>query len=141
MQSLGRVGRILSGSLDPASMSVPKDSQQGQKEAPSSRQESPTAVLAESPSSQTLQSLNEKHKEDNQSQGSKGSNYSLTMRPHTMLQEPDVIASTKLAPSKTTDSVSSRIALKNMYLFYSFYLSILDHFSWIWSSGGSSATS
>lgn len=102
MQSLGKVGRILSGSLDPASMSVSKDSQQVQRD--SGRQsESPTSAIAKSPSISSLQASNAQRKaDDNQSQNS---NYSFTMNPHTILQEPDVIASTKLAHSKTTDSV------------------------------------
>lgn len=105
MQSLGRVGRILSGSLDPASMNASRDSQQAQKESQSSRQsESPSSTIAESPSSNALQAVTGPQKaDDNQSQNS---NYSLTMNSHTILQEPDVIASTKLAHSKTTDSVS-----------------------------------
>lgn len=104
MQSLGRVGRILSGSLDPAAMNTNKDSQPTQRESQSSQQsESPTAAIADSPSSQELQVSSGQKAEDSQSQSS---NYSLTMNPHTILQEPDVIASTKLAHSKTTDSVS-----------------------------------
>lgn len=108
MQSLGRVGRILSGSLDPAVMNVNRDSQQAQRDGQSSRQsESPTTALAESPSNQALQATSGNQRtDDNQSQNS---NYSLTMNPHTILQEPDVIASTKLAHSKTTDSVILKI--------------------------------
>jgi WD repeat-containing protein 44 len=94
MQSLGRVGRILSGSLDPASITV----KEAQKDSQTS-QESPTAPVSESPPV-----VSEPQKaEDNQSQNS---NYSVTMKPGAILQEPDVIASTKLAHSKTTDSVS-----------------------------------
>lgn len=88
MQSLGRVGRILSGSLDPASITVKEAQKDGQ-----TSQESPTAPVNDS-----IQKS-----EDNQSQNS---NYSVTMKPGPILQEPDVIASTKLAHSKTTDSVS-----------------------------------
>jgi hypothetical protein len=90
MQSLGRVGRILSGSLDPASITV----KEAQKDSQTS-QESPTAPVNEPNVSQKS--------EDNHSQNS---NYSITMKPGPVLQEPDVIASTKLAHSKTTDSVS-----------------------------------
>ena len=98
MQSLGRVGRILSGSLDPASITV----KEAQKDSQTS-QESPTAPVNDS-----AQIANESQKsEDNQSQNS---NYSMTMRPGPILQEPDVIASTKLAHSKTTDSVSWKIS-------------------------------
>lgn len=102
MQSLGRVGRILSGSLDPGAMSVSgSDKQPAQKE----QSESPTAIVSKSPSNTTIQSTNAQRKgDDSQSQNS---NYSLTMNPNpnTILQEPDVIASTKLPHSKTTDSV------------------------------------
>lgn len=92
MQSLGRVGRILSGSLDPASITV----KEAQKDNQTS-QESPTAPVNDSPQASESQKA-----EDNQSQNS---NYSVTMKPGPVLQEPDVIASTKLAHSKTTDSV------------------------------------
>lgn len=106
MQSLGRVGRILSGSLDPASMNV-NAAQPTQKENQSSQpSESPTPAVSKSPSNASIpatSSASQKKAEDNQSQNS---NYSLTMNPNTILQEPDVIASTKLAHSKTTDSVS-----------------------------------
>lgn len=106
MQSLGKVGRILSGSLDPASVNVNRETQPAQKD--SSRQsESPTSVIAKSPSVSSLQATNVQRKaDDNLSQNS---NYSFTMNPHTVLQEPDVIASTKLAHSKTTDSVRNSL--------------------------------
>lgn len=108
MQSLGKVGRILSGSLDPASMNVSRDSQPAQKENQSSQKsESPTSTVAESTSNSALQASSGQAKaDDNQSQNS---NYSLTMNNHIILQEPDVIASTKLAHSKTTDSVRNQI--------------------------------
>lgn len=104
MQSLGKVGRILSGSLDPASISVSQNSQVAQKDNQSSQQsESPTSGVAKSPSNPSLKaSAGQLKTDDNQSQNS---NYSLTMNHHIILQEPDVIASTKLAHSKTTDSV------------------------------------
>lgn len=106
MQSLGRVGRILSGSLDPASMNV-NAAQPTQKENQSSQpSESPTPAVSKSASNASIpatSSASQKKADDNQSQNS---NYSLTMNPNTILQEPDVIASTKLAHSKTTDSVS-----------------------------------
>lgn len=104
MQSLGKVGRILSGTLDPPPMSVSRESQQSQKESQTNLQsESPTSAIVESSSSLVPQSGQWKA-DDNQSQNS---NYSLIMNTHTILQEPDVIASTKLAHSKTTDSVST----------------------------------
>ena len=97
MQSLGRVGRILSGSLEPNALSISREQQQSQQAQQSPLMESPSNNT-EMPSSSNLQPS------DNQSQSS---NYSLTIsrNPPTMLQEPDVIASTKLSHSKTTDSV------------------------------------
>jgi WD repeat-containing protein 44 len=94
MQSLGRVGRILSGSLDPASINV----KEAQKDSQTCH-ESPTAPVNDSP-----QTTSEPQKfEDNLSQNS---NYSVTMKPGPILQKPDVIASTKLAHSKTSNSVN-----------------------------------
>jgi hypothetical protein len=93
MQSLGRVGRILSGSLDPGPLSVSKDS-------------TLQNLQLESPSSAISEECGEvKKSEDTQSQSS---NYSLLTSGNQIiqqLQEPDVIASTKLSQSKTTDSV------------------------------------
>lgn len=109
MQSLGRVGRILSGSLDPPSTNA-NVAQVAQKENQTSQQsESPTPAVSKSPSNASIPAASlgsQKKTEDSQSQNS---NYSLTMNPNTILQEPDVIASTKLAHSKTTDSVSCRV--------------------------------
>lgn len=106
MQSLGRIGRILSGSLDPASTNA-SVAQAAQKENQVSQQsESPTQAVSKSPSNASIPAVSsgsQKKAEDSQSQNS---NYSLTMNPNQILQEPDVIASTKLAHSKTTDSVS-----------------------------------
>lgn len=92
MQSLGRVGRILSGSLDPGPLSISKDS-------------TLQNLQLESPSNVISEECNEtKRPEDSQSQLS---NYSLVTSRNQIqqLQEPDVIASTKLSQSKTTDSV------------------------------------
>lgn len=92
MQSLGRVGRILSGSLDPGPLSISKDS-------------TLQNLQLESPSSAISEECSEvKKSEDTQSQSS---NYSLVTSSNQIqqLQEPDVIASTKLSQSKTTDSV------------------------------------
>jgi WD repeat-containing protein 44 len=105
MQSLGRVGRILSGSLDPAVMNVKSDSQVIQRDTPIS-QESPPAMSprVESPSKA---SSSDEAKGKNEDSHSQCSNYSgIIISKTTILQEPDVIASTKLAHSKTTDSVS-----------------------------------
>lgn len=103
MQSLGKVGRILSGSLDPTAISVRSESQNAQRDTPVS-EEAPQASSSsrvESPSK--ISSSDEARKqEDSHSQCS---NYSGIISKSTILQEPDVIASTKLAHSKTTDSV------------------------------------
>lgn len=97
MQSLGRVGRILSGSLEPNALSISREQPQQAQQQQSPLMESPTNN-AEMPSSSNLQPSLDSH--------SQSSNYSLTIsRNPTMLQEPDVIASTKLSHSKTTDSV------------------------------------
>lgn len=92
MQSLGRVGRILSGSLDPGPLSISKDSTLQNLQL-----ESPTNAITEECSEV-------RKSEDTQSQSS---NYSLLTSSNQIqqLQEPDVIASTKLSQSKTTDSV------------------------------------
>lgn len=97
MQSLGRVGRILSGSLDPGPISMSKDST-----IQNLQLESPTNAITEECSSEIKKS------EDTHSQSS---NYNLSLitsgnQIMQQLQEPDVIASTKLSQSKTTDSVS-----------------------------------
>ena len=96
MQSLGRVGRILSGSLEPNALSISREQPQQTQQQQSPLMESPPNN-ADMPTSSNLQPS------DSHSQSS---NYSLTIsRNPTMLQEPDVIASTKLSHSKTTDSV------------------------------------
>lgn len=98
MQSLGRVGRILSGSLEPGALSV-------NREQPSQSQ------LTESPSNNELQSITttQKRTEDSLSLSSSNSQKAMSQKQQQqrpiILQEPDVIASTKLAHSKTTDSV------------------------------------
>lgn len=96
MQSLGRVGRILSGSLEPGALSVSRDQ-------PSQSQ------LPESPTNNELQSNStQKRAEDSHSLSSSNSQKAMSQQQQQrpiILQEPDVIASTKLAHSKTTDSV------------------------------------
>jgi len=119
MQSLGRVGRILSGSVDPSSISLNRESMQSSSSNPQS--ESPTSNVSQSPSNAPSHQQQTQHQQSNKHQRkqtttttttaedshSQNSNYSLTMNHQpTILQEPDVIASTKLAHSKTTDSVS-----------------------------------
>ena len=97
MQSLGRVGRILSGSLDPSS-SVGRDSNQlSMQQNPSV---SSSSLINSNSSSNTT--LVEKVKDaDSQSMNSSNTEYSLR------LAEPDLVSSTKLAHSKTTDSITS----------------------------------
>lgn len=111
MQSLGRVGRILSGSLDPGpfSNSSKENTQQNLQ------LESPTNVTsATSEKTDSLKSQQQKS-DDTISQSS---NYSLVTsnsasnHMNTVLQEPDVIASTKLSQSKTTDSVSQIVLIR-----------------------------
>lgn len=108
MQSLGRVGRILSGSLEPNALSISREQPQQAQQQQSPLMESPTNN-AEQPSSSNLQPS------DSHSQSS---NYSLTISRNTMLQEPDVIASTKLSHSKTTDSVRQKLIHHVMTLLF-----------------------
>lgn len=131
MQSLGRVGRILSGSVDPSGMSVNRESVHAQSaQHATQKSESPTSN-SDSPSNTPLTS-HQQRADDNNSQNS---NYSLTMNHSVMLQEPDVIASTKLAHSKTTDSVSyarsyfNRILNLFLVTFRSLQL-VLEQFLW-----------
>lgn len=95
MVSLGRVGRILAGSIDASEMSVGKDAmlaqQQQRQQQQSSSRLAATAAAVTSPEAADKVSVNSS---TTSSGGSK-----------TGFQEPDVIASTKLAPSKSTDSV------------------------------------
>lgn len=117
MTSLGRVGRILSGSLDPSSVSVGRDSnqlhmaiQQQQQQQHQQQHDSTSLGNSNSSSNATItQTLTNRTRDsDNQSLNSDNTEYSFTMHRPTILQEPDVIASTKLAHSKTTDSVSTK---------------------------------
>lgn len=106
MQSLGRVGRILSGSLDPG----PFSSSSKESTQQNLQLESPTNVT--SATSEKTDSFKSQHLQKSDDTISQSSNYSLVTsnsvsnQINTVLQEPDVIASTKLSQSKTTDSVS-----------------------------------
>lgn len=116
MQSLGRVGRILSGSLDPAVMNVKADTQVATSRDTPISQESPSSTTSprvDSPSKAASSSDEAKGKQEDSN--SQCSNYSGIISKTTILQEPDVIASTKLAHSKTTDSVSYLISLQNYF--------------------------
>ena len=110
MQSLARVGRILSGSLDPGPFSSASSKESTQQNL---QLESPTNVTsATSEKTDSLKSQLQLQKSDDTI--SQSSNYSLVTSNstgNTVLQEPDVIASTKLSQSKTTDSVSQLMSL------------------------------
>lgn len=83
MTSLGRVGRILAGSIDPSAVSVDQFTM-------------PSSSSAHGTKSSTVNS-----------QTTTPESKSEPSHPaKIVLQEPDVIASTKLAHSKTTDSIS-----------------------------------
>lgn len=93
MTSLGRVGRILAGSIDPSTMSVDRESLQFTM---------PSSSLVQGPRTSATNS-------QTTTPESKPEICSKTELPQPnkiILQEPDVIASTKLAHSKTTDSIS-----------------------------------
>ncbi|XP_073814597.1 WD repeat-containing protein 44 isoform X2 [Musca autumnalis] len=129
MTSLGRVGRILAGSIDPSSMSIDREyfantnssqQQQIQQQIAQQQQRLHQTQLTNSGSSSTLSSV----KSANITSGPiEASSSRTTVQQNTTasvsdtltttfdkpvtLQEPDVIASTKLAHSKTTDSITS----------------------------------
>ncbi|XP_058824445.1 WD repeat-containing protein 44 isoform X2 [Topomyia yanbarensis] len=132
MTSLGRVGRILAGSasVDASALSIGKDSlyvAASPSSAPQSLMAVPSASSRETllsgsqsiplstgivgnVSAENISTSNngsneevEMHQE-NTSSGGNASDYRLNM--NVPLQEPDVIASTKLAHSKTTDSLT-----------------------------------
>lgn len=90
MTSLGRVGRILAGSIDPSTISVDRDSLQFTMPSSSLVQGVSTSNKTSASNSQTTTPESKPDPPPNK----------------IVLQEPDVIASTKLAHSKTTDSIS-----------------------------------
>ncbi|KAJ6639179.1 WD repeat-containing protein 44 [Pseudolycoriella hygida] len=99
MSSLGRVGRILAGSVDASNISIEKESSQStvSSNAPTSMNPSVSSISPEASKSE------ENVKEDN-----RDSPVPLPVDSNNIIfQEPDVIASTKLAHSKTTDSLTS----------------------------------
>ncbi|XP_075148282.1 uncharacterized protein LOC142222167 isoform X2 [Haematobia irritans] len=115
MTSLGRVGRILAGSIDPSSMSIDREYFANSSQQQQRLQQN---QLVNSGSSSTLSSL--KSASIPPSQNETSSSRAFATPPATTssfggatdaapvtLQEPDVIASTKLAHSKTTDSITS----------------------------------
>ncbi|XP_017092211.2 WD repeat-containing protein 44 [Drosophila bipectinata] len=128
MTSLGRVGRILAGSIDPSAISVDRESlasmnaqlqsqqkQQAQQALPLSTVSSATLpTTGNSSSASNTPRVSPKHIQSGQevaveSAGVASASATLQTLASTgiMLQEPDVIASTKLAQSKTTDSITS----------------------------------
>ncbi|KAH8278494.1 hypothetical protein KR018_004080 [Drosophila ironensis] len=131
MTSLGRVGRILAGSIDPSAISVDRESiaslnaqqqsqqkqlaQQSQQALPSSSVNSSTPpTTGNSSSTASTPRVSPKHQQsgpksaiaDAAVAGAAASLQSAASG-GIILQEPDVIASTKLAQSKTTDSITS----------------------------------
>ncbi|XP_032311531.1 WD repeat-containing protein 44 isoform X2 [Drosophila ananassae] len=127
MTSLGRVGRILAGSIDPSAISVDRESlaslnaqlqsqqkQQAQQALPISTVNSSTLPTSgNSSSASNTPRVSPKHMQSQEvvveSAGVASASATLQSSASTgiMLQEPDVIASTKLAQSKTTDSITS----------------------------------
>ncbi|XP_016951330.1 WD repeat-containing protein 44 isoform X3 [Drosophila biarmipes] len=129
MTSLGRVGRILAGSIDPSAISIDRESlaslnaqqqkqqaQQSQQTLPASSTNSTTPPSTGNTSSgMSTPRVSPKHQASGQEAAapttgippSAASSLQSSTTGAIMLQEPDVIASTKLAQSKTTDSITS----------------------------------
>ncbi|XP_016985598.1 uncharacterized protein LOC108049067 isoform X1 [Drosophila rhopaloa] len=127
MTSLGRVGRILAGSIDPSAISIDRESlaslnaqqqkqqaQQQQQSLPASSTSSNTPPSTGNTSSgMSTPRVSPKHQQSGQEAaattvGIPSASFSIqsSSTGAIMLQEPDVIASTKLAQSKTTDSIT-----------------------------------
>ncbi|XP_017131684.1 WD repeat-containing protein 44 isoform X1 [Drosophila elegans] len=127
MTSLGRVGRILAGSIDPSAISIDRESlaslnaqqqkqqaQQQQQSLPASSSSSNTPPNTGNTSSgMSTPRVSPKHQKGGQEAAatttgapSASSSLQSSSAGAIMLQEPDVIASTKLAHSKTTDSIT-----------------------------------
>ncbi|XP_030370197.1 WD repeat-containing protein 44 isoform X2 [Scaptodrosophila lebanonensis] len=134
MTSLGRVGRILAGSIDPSAISIDRESlassnslqmqlKQHQQQAATTSNAStvaptPTAMTTTATSSSSSAGtprVSPKHAQAISAGAASGAvaTSSASSQPLAnlsgaiILQEPDVIASTKLAHSKTTDSITS----------------------------------
>ncbi|XP_033240481.1 WD repeat-containing protein 44 isoform X2 [Drosophila pseudoobscura] len=136
MTSLGRVGRILAGSIDPSAISIDRESlaslnaqqkhQQQQQAQTQTQPQQPTQSSTMSSATRTASTssgigtpaVSPKHQQQDAAVPSAlgtasrvPSNASVPVQASAavgiMLQEPDVIASTKLAQSKTTDSITS----------------------------------
>lgn len=131
MTSLGRVGRILAGSIDPSAISIDRDSIHNSISSSSQQAQNPIPSLtasANNSQSTTPDTHTASSRSDNDTKSSlvnicqgqqqvnkdmrqvvvmDSSSSQLPQTNKIILQEPDVIASTKLAHSKTTDSITS----------------------------------
>lgn len=135
MTSLGRVGRILAGSIDPSAMSIDREyfantnqqHLQMQQQLVQQQQRVQQTQLTKSGSSSTISSLKSVNIPPSLAEVNTTNRTSVpSHQPSSVttvistenappppfenpvtLQEPDVIASTKLAHSKTTDSITS----------------------------------
>lgn len=128
MTSLGRVGRILAGSIDPSAISIDRESlaslnaQQQKQQAQQQQQAQPTSStssntppsVGNTSSGMSTPRVSPKHQQSGKEVAatttgvpSAASSAQSSGVGSMVLQEPDVIASTKLAQSKTTDSITS----------------------------------
>ncbi|XP_070072622.1 WD repeat-containing protein 44 isoform X2 [Drosophila takahashii] len=128
MTSLGRVGRILAGSIDPSAISIDRESLASlnaqQQKQPAQQQPQTQPANSTPPSTGNTSSgmstprVSPKHQQQSGQEAaaaatgtgipaSATSSLQSSTAGAIMLQEPDVIASTKLAQSKTTDSITS----------------------------------
>ncbi|XP_043654280.1 WD repeat-containing protein 44 isoform X1 [Drosophila teissieri] len=128
MTSLGRVGRILAGSIDPSAISIDRESlasmnaQQQKQQAQQQQQAQPTSStssntppsIGNSSSGMSTPRVSPKHQQSGKEAAatttgipSGASSAQSSTVGAMVLQEPDVIASTKLAQSKTTDSITA----------------------------------
>lgn len=111
MVSLGRVGRILAGSIDPSDMTVTKEAHGAGTSGTVSSSSSSTATSFQANPGYTAtlhqlssSSLSPAGGETSQARSDTSSIAGSTSK--IIFHEPDVIASTKLASSKTTDSIT-----------------------------------
>ncbi|KAM8703324.1 hypothetical protein ACLKA7_008016 [Drosophila subpalustris] len=127
MTSLGRVGRILAGSIDPSAISIDRESlasmnaqhqqqQQLQQQQQQQQRQTPpptsSAIVTSTATSATAAGTARQMQAVTASSAISSSSgvsaaQAAAVGGAIMLQEPDVIASTKLAHSKTTDSITS----------------------------------
>ncbi|XP_030244711.1 WD repeat-containing protein 44 isoform X2 [Drosophila navojoa] len=140
MTSLGRVGRILAGSIDPSAISVDRESLASMNAQQQQQQQQQQLQLQQQQQTQQTQQQQQQQTQPQQQQQQQlrqtpppttttmamstattvvnaasatstkyvqQSDETVAAIPPQILQEPDVIASTKLAHSKTTDSITS----------------------------------